>query len=195
MNFLGHLYFSNNDVRLMLANMYGDFIKGNDLSHLSTIQEKGVRLHREIDSYMDNQKDVRECMQQLYSHLPKVTGVAMDLYFDHLLAKNWANHHEKELSSFLQEFYDAIDKYAANYDASFEKFMHRLKDRNWISYYVSEYGLDKACHGVSSRISFENALVKGLKVFQSNDELIINAFEKYMAAAKLHFNQWHLDHI
>jgi hypothetical protein len=33
LNFLGHLFLSNNDKDLMLANLYGDFVKGKDLTN------------------------------------------------------------------------------------------------------------------------------------------------------------------
>ena len=35
MNFLGHLYFSHDDLALMQANLFGDFVKGKDLSRYS----------------------------------------------------------------------------------------------------------------------------------------------------------------
>ena len=54
MNFLGHLYFSNNNPELMYANLFGDFVKGKDLSMYSPQVQKGILLHRKIDDYIDN---------------------------------------------------------------------------------------------------------------------------------------------
>ena len=45
MNFLGHLYFSGDDHALMAANLYGDFVKGADISRFSPTVQKGITLH------------------------------------------------------------------------------------------------------------------------------------------------------
>src|SRR5690606_11317562 len=105
MNFLGHLYFSNNDTELMLYNLYGDFVKGSHLEVFPPKVERGIRLHREIDSYIDSHPIVHQLTHELHEFLPKVSGIAIDLFFDHLLAKNWLNFHSKPLDVFLDEFY------------------------------------------------------------------------------------------
>ena len=50
MNFLGHLYFSYDNHALMIANIFGDFVRGKDLSDYPEIIQKGITLHREIDN-------------------------------------------------------------------------------------------------------------------------------------------------
>ena len=44
----------------MYANIYGDFIKGSKLSHHPEIVQKGIKLHRTIDSFIDNHTKVLE---------------------------------------------------------------------------------------------------------------------------------------
>lgn len=175
----------------MIANLYGDWVKGRDLSAYSLVQQKGIRLHREIDDYMDNHPSVRICMQSLYADLPKVTGIAMDLFFDHLLAKQWSKFHKVPFVDFLNDFYTAIPNFQQNYDPHFIQFLDRLKGYRWMHYYDKEEGLSKACQGVGSRISFPNELKHGLKVFRANRLLIEATFETYMQEAHQHFTHWH----
>lgn len=177
----------------MKANLYGDSVKGKDYTHLSPIQQKGVLLHRHIDDYMDNHPAVSEMAHKLYDELPKVSGIALDLYFDHLLAKNWLQFHPTPLADYLSTFYDSITTKDDRYESQFIVFLNKLKDYNWISYYPMEEGLHKACNGVASRLSFPNALVDGLKVFKRHESLISNSFENYMNDAQIHFTQWHLE--
>jgi acyl carrier protein phosphodiesterase len=77
MNFLGHLYFSNNNLELMYANLFGDHVKGSDYSHFPEIVQTGISLHRSIDNYIDHHPKVVELMHKLYPELPKVTVIAM----------------------------------------------------------------------------------------------------------------------
>ncbi len=188
MNYLGHLFFSNNDTELMLANLFGDFVKGKDLSGFRSKTQQGITLHRAIDNYIDTHPEVLELFHVLYPQLPKVAGIAVDLYFDHLLAKNWKHYHPLPLSEFLKRFYDSIDVSNNEFSESFRNMIKHLVKVDWISYYPTIEGLDKACNGVSSRISFPNELKHGLRVFQEHEKKISTVFEAYMKDAMDYFN-------
>lgn len=187
MNYLGHLFLSNNNTELMLANLFGDFVKGKDLSAYSPEIREGITLHRAIDHYIDTHPAVVELLHTLYPKLPKVAGIAVDLFFDHLLARNWNEYHALPLNEFLARFYDSINVGAAEFSEPFRNMIYHLVKVNWISYYPTTEGLDKACNGVSSRLSFPNELKHGLRVFKENEGEITAAFEVYMKDAVAHF--------
>lgn len=192
MNFLGHLYFSRNDKELMVANLFGDFVRGKDLSHFRPITQQGIYLHRNIDSYIDNHPAVHDLLQKLYKPLPKVAGIAIDLYFDHILAENWNEFHEEKLADFIQRFYDSIDLSHSEYNDTFRTMISKMMEKNWLYQYQFEHGLYKACKGVSNRISFENELKNGLDVYHNYREDIKLAFDLYMKDANDHLNNLEL---
>lgn len=88
----------------MHANLFGDFVKGKNLDYLSESVKRGVVLHRSIDSYIDTHPDVKLLMGKLSPELPKVSGIAIDLYFDHFLSVHWDKFHEKPLLLYLKDF-------------------------------------------------------------------------------------------
>lgn len=183
MNFLGHIYFSDNDQELMYANLFGDFVKGSDLSSYPENIKKGIILHRAIDNYIDHHPDVVNLMHHLYPSLPKITGIAIDLYFDHLLASNWNKFHSVDYRDYLNKFYAYSIEDESGYPESYKSFIRILKQRDWMIHYGSREGLDKMCNGVSQRISFPNALSDAAEVFDHNQDLIFQTFEKYMKTA------------
>jgi len=160
MNFLGHLYFSNDDKDLMIANLFGDFVKGSNFKHFSPKIQDGIILHRAIDTYIDQHMDVLELKLMLYYDLPKVAGVAVDLFFDHLLAKSWQNHHEEEYQSFLNNFYLHNSEIENDLTRDFKQFINIFRERKWLDHYPTDFGLAKSCEGVSKRISFPNKLAE-----------------------------------
>ena len=191
MNFLGHIYFSNNDKKLMLDNLFGDFVKGKDLSFYPKNVQKGLLLHRKIDDFIDHHPKVLELTHKLYIDLPKVSAIAIDLFFDHLLAKNWSTFHETELNVFLAEFYTSINLNENYYSNDFKLMISKMIEINWISYYPTLEGLEKACQGVSKRLSFENKLKFGKEVFLKFEKEIEPVFSEYMSDAKIKFNIQH----
>lgn len=187
MNYLGHLFLSNNDTELMLSNLFGDFVKGKDLSQFRKKTQEGIILHRAIDNYVDTHPAVLELLQVLYPKLPKVSGIAVDLFFDHLLAKNWNKFHPENLNTFLNTFYNSLNTENKEFTSEFKQMIHHMVKINWISYYRRLDGLEKALNGVSSRISFTNELKNGLPVFLENQVLIESTFVIYMKDAIVHF--------
>jgi acyl carrier protein phosphodiesterase len=187
MNFLGHLYFSNNNIALMQANLFGDFVKGSNLSKYPPIIQQGILLHRNIDTYIDHHPAVIELMHHLYKSLPKISGIAVDLYFDHLLARNWDDYHPKKLEDFIAEFYDKMDLSNEVYSNHFRMVLSKMKEHNWLYQYQFMDGLKKMCNGVSMRISFPNSLSKAPKMFIENEALITAAFRTYMVDARKKF--------
>lgn len=188
MNFLGHLYFSRDDHELMLANLFGDFVKGKDLSHFRPKTQQGIFLHRHIDSYIDHHPAVHDLLQILYTPLPKVAGIAVDLYFDHLLAQHWKTYHSKDLAQFIDEFYHSVDLSHPEFTPEFKFMMEKMMEKNWLYQYQFEHGLYKASQGVSRRISFPNSLPQAVAVFREKEAAIYQAFETYMQDAKTYLD-------
>lgn len=183
MNYLGHIYFSNNDPQLAVANLFGDFTKGKKYLEYPEHIQKGVLLHRKIDDFIDHHYDVIQLIHQIRGSLPKVAPIAVDIYFDHLLAKNWDLYHPVKLPDFLANLYSNIDLSSEPYPADFKHFIGLLIERNWMSHYPTEEGLYRMCQGVSNKLSFENALKNGHTVFYDFQNEITSCFHEYMRDA------------
>lgn len=189
MNFLGHLYFSYDNHDLMTANIFGDFVRGKDLSDYPEIIQKGITLHREIDNYIDTHENVLILMRSLYAELPKVAGIAVDLYFDHLLAKNWDKYHRTDLKSYLNSFYQTLDNLDERYPLEFLIMLGRMRSGNWLWHYRTLEGLTKACNGVSNRIAFKNVLHTAPIFFEKYENQITEVFHSFMEDAQKRFKK------
>lgn len=191
MNFLGHLFFSNDDPALMHANLYGDFVKGRDLSHFPKLIQNGIELHREIDHFIDNHPSVRTMMHELYASLPKVSAVAIDLFYDHVLAIEWTNYRADTLEEFSNNFYQCDPTTLYSFSEQYLYMFMRMKNSDWLSNYKSLQGLEYACKGVSQRINFPNQLKYGRIVYEQNESRIKESFHEFMSDAVPHFKTFH----
>ncbi len=187
MNFLGHLFFSGNDTKLMQNNLFGDFVKGSDLSGYPEMVQEGILLHRRIDDFIDNHPVVRDLMHVLYEPLPRIAGVAIDLYFDHLLANYWEKYHVLPLEAFAQRFYDHIRFDKTVYTPEFLYMLQKMSEYNWLVGYRSIEGLDRACRGVSARLTFDNELKNAAAILPDFRNQVDTAFETYMNDALREF--------
>ena len=105
MNYLAHLHLSNHDPMLTIGNMIADFIKRNQVEIYSPSVQRGIQLHRLIDSYTDQHPIVRKGTKRLRSTQGKYAPVVIDILYDHLLAKNWEKYSKIPLSKFAEQHY------------------------------------------------------------------------------------------
>ncbi len=191
MNFLGHLFFSNHEPELMYPNLFGDFVKGSDLSKYVPRVQKGIILHRKIDNYIDRHPAVLELAHHLYPELPKITGIAIDLFFDHLLAKNWMNFNTIQLQTFIHNFNQINEDKSLFPNEHFWKVMRKMKEGKWLQHTETMYGLKQSCYGVSKMISFNNILSSAPDVFLKNQKQIEESFYIFMKDAISYFDDFH----
>lgn len=181
----------------MLANLYGDFFKGSKFNTLPSIVRDGVLLHREIDDYFDHHPAIRDLRRSLSKHLPKIAGIAIDLFIDHLLAQHWSKYCDQQLDKFLRDFF----RFTRNennlhfftpskkfiYPKAFILLIRLIEDKDWILRYRNLEGLDMACYGLSKRISFPNNLQKAPIIYYDFEQEVFAAFQLFMKDAKRRF--------
>ncbi len=105
MNYLAHIYLSGNNKNVQLGNFMGDFVKGNGLNVYDHDIQKGILLHRKIDSYTDQHPIVTDLNKFLNPTFSKFSPIILDMYFDYFLAKNFSTFsHNLGLRLFTYKF-------------------------------------------------------------------------------------------
>ncbi|MGB5646129.1 MAG: ACP phosphodiesterase, partial [Muriicola sp.] len=101
MNFLAHIFLSFGDKEISIGNFIADSIRGNKYTHLPATIQKGIILHREIDTFTDAHPIHKKSSKRLHPTQGHYSGVVIDVFYDHFLAKNWAQYSEEPLETFV----------------------------------------------------------------------------------------------
>tara|TARA_R110000868_G_scaffold290238_1_gene550437 strand:- start:225 stop:809 length:585 start_codon:yes stop_codon:yes gene_type:complete len=151
MNFLAHIYLSFGDDEITLGNFIADSIRGNKYNHLPERVQKGITLHRFIDTYTDAHPTVRQSTKRLHENYSHYSGVIVDIFYDHFLAKNWNTYSEIPLENFVDNFYDLLEN---NYDILPDSTKHMMPFMiadNWIFNYSKMEGISRVLNGMNRR--------------------------------------------
>ncbi|WP_299104883.1 ACP phosphodiesterase [uncultured Tenacibaculum sp.] len=151
MNFLAHLYLSGDNKELMIGNFIADHVKGNQFSHFSEDIQKGIQLHRNIDSYTDTHPIVRESKRRLHERYRHYDGVIIDIFFDHFLAKNWKNYSEIPLSVFVNSVYNLLNENIAILPQKTQEMLPYMIEYNWLYNYQFAKGIQEVLNGMNRR--------------------------------------------
>ena len=69
MNFLAHIYLSGENEGIIIGNFIADGIKGKKYEIYPHAIQKGILLHRAIDSYTDGHPTVRQSTKRLHKKI------------------------------------------------------------------------------------------------------------------------------
>lgn len=151
MNFLAHIYLSFEDDEITIGNFIADSIRGNKYKHLPKKIQKGITLHRHIDTFTDAHKTVRKSTKKLHENYGHYSGVIVDIFYDHFLAKNWNNYSDTPLDEFVEKFYDLLEDNYLILPENTKRMMPYMIADNWILSYASLTGISKVLDGMNRR--------------------------------------------
>ena len=100
MNHLAHLLLAGPDEALRVGGFLGDFVRGRLKGDYSAAIERGIALHRHIDVTTDRHPAVREALTHFEGDPRRWAPVALDVWFDYLLARDFVRHAGEPLEAF-----------------------------------------------------------------------------------------------
>src|ERR1035441_355453 len=156
MNFLAHLYLSGNDEQLMIGNFIADSVKGSSFKNYPEGIAKGILLHRAIDFYSDNHPVFLKSVERLRPNYKKYSGVIVDIFYDHFLAKNWKDYSEKPLEKYADEVHSLMMKNILLIPERSLMFLKYAMRTNRLVSYATIEGIGETLSGMSRRTTFKS---------------------------------------
>ena len=167
MNYLAHVYLSGNDIELAMGNFIADSVKGNKYNEYPMRWQKGILLHRFIDSYTDSHLIFKSHAKLFFNSHRHYSRVLIDMYYDHILAKNWSNYHEKSLKDFSNQFYKKLLENEDHLPLKVKSSLKYLISDNWFNLYSTIDGLKRILAQMESRIKYTSKLSESTDKFVS----------------------------
>ena len=174
MNFLAHIYLSGDNDLIKIGNFMADGIRGHDYLKFPDEVIKGVLLHRAIDTFTDAHPIFRQSKHRLHENYGHYSGVIIDIFYDHFLAKNWTHYSQEPLEDFASNFYKSL---ATNYDITTERtrgMMPYMTERNWLVSYATIAGIGMILFQMDHRTKNKGNMKNATKELQ----LFYNQFEE-----------------
>lgn len=143
MNYLAHIYLSNEEEEITLGNFIADGVKGKKYVQFPLGIQQGILLHRAIDSFTDAHPIVRKSTKRLHKKYGHYSGVIVDILYDHFLAKNWNNYHEQPLEEYIEKFYELLRNSFNILTPRIKRMMCYMISDNWLLSYATVEGISK----------------------------------------------------
>lgn len=158
MNFLAHIYLSGDNDLIKIGNFMADGIRGKQFMHFPEDVQKGIILHRAIDTYTDSHDIFRQSTKRLHEKYHHYAGVIVDIIYDHFLAKNWVKYSDENLETFISNFYKSLHVNYALLTEKTQDIMPYMIRQNWLLSYQTVDGIHKILTQMDRRSKNESKM-------------------------------------
>ena len=160
MNYLAHIYLSGKEPQVILGNFMADSIKGNQYKKYPKQIQKGILLHRHIDSTTDAHPSFRNSTKRLHANYGHYSGIIVDIFYDHFLAKNWNDYETISLEEFANKSYQLFKKNHALLTLQTQYILPYMVKNNWFYNYQYLEGIADTLTGMNRRTKNKSGMDK-----------------------------------
>ena len=161
MNFLAHALLAGDEPALIVGGVVGDWIKGALPAGSPDDLARGVALHLAIDSHAETHPAFRQSRSRVFAPRRRYAGVLVDMFYDHLLARDWATIHRQPLNEFCAEVYRLIECRMDDLPVASHGALRMMAREDWLSGYANIDGIAAVLVRMSRRARQPNPLAQG----------------------------------
>ncbi len=195
MNFLAHALLAGSADADRIGGVLGDFIKGYLPAGLTPDLAAGVALHRAIDGYADRHPAFAASRARISPARRRVGGVLVDLFYDHLLARDWAIHGGGTLEDYTAQLYGLLKDYSGPLPQQARDVATRMRTRDWLCSYRSVAAVGHAIDQMAVyRLRRPNPLAGGVEEFLADAEGYAADFTRFLPDALAFAADWRARH-
>jgi acyl carrier protein phosphodiesterase len=176
MNYLAHSFLSNNDHGLLVGNFIADHLHGNHFEAYPGKVVEGIMLHRRIDSFTDSHPKFHESKRIFYNGFEKYSGILVDIYFDHLLAKNFSVYSPVNLETHCHQVYKVYQDHLHILPQTSAGFLNYVLENNVFYSYSTIQGIETVLYHLSHRIKHGVLLNESVPVYTDKQQQLEENF-------------------
>lgn len=170
MNYLAHLYLAEDSPESLVGNFLGDFVKGQAINLYSDAIQKGIKLHRKVDSYTDSHPIFLKSKRLISNLNKRYAGIIIDVFYDHFLAKNWSHYSGVPLNEYAAKVYRVLQENQGILPDSLRTILPYLIADNRLVSYAEIPGISFTLKRISLRLKRENSLDRAIEDLIANYE-------------------------
>lgn len=185
MNYLAHAYLSFHQPEILVGNMISDFVKGKKQFDHPALVQKGIRLHRAIDTFTDAHPVTAELKSFFRPQYRLYSGAFADVVYDHFLA-NDTNEFATEniLKEFAATTYRVLEDNFMHLPPPFQKMLPYMKTYDWLYNYRYTAGIEKSFGGVVRRSAYLTESEIAFDIFTGNYAAMQSCYARFFPELK-----------
>lgn len=190
MNYLAHGFLAGPDPALVVGGVAGDWVKGPLPGLLPQDLARGVALHRAIDAFAETHPAFCRSRARMSAGRRRYAGVLVDIFYDHLLARDWVEFCDEGLNTYCAGVYRQIGFRLHELPESSQSALALMAREGWLQSYRDLTGIADVLGRMSQRARRPNPLAGGEEEFMADPFGFTNDFRWWLEDAKSFAEGW-----
>jgi len=162
-----------------VGNLISDFVKGKKKFDYPLDIQKGIALHRAIDTFTDTHGATKEAKEIFRPHYRLYSGAFVDVLYDHFLATDEDEFSEDSLSELSQQVYTVLDQQKQWLPEAFALMFPYMRSQNWLFNYRTIPGIEKSLGGVVRRAAYLTESSTACRLFEKHYQLLRQCYRQF----------------
>jgi len=188
-NHLAHVLLAGADADVVLGSLLGDFWRGAPDPRWPAAVRDGVVLHRWIDVYTDSHPAVLEARALFAPPWRRYAGILLDIYFDHVLARDWTRLGSGSLEDFSALVGTLLRAHEAWLPPGLNRFAGYFRAHGLFAAYADPAVIERVLAGVGSRLRRANPLADAGPQLWARAGALDAQFERFYPQLVAHARQ------
>ncbi|MHA4811957.1 acyl carrier protein phosphodiesterase [Flavitalea flava] len=168
MNYLAHAYLSFGEPEILVGNLISDFVKGKKKLDYSPGIQKGITLHRAIDTFTDSHETTRQAKQFFQKAYRLYSGALTDVVYDHFLARDPNEFPGGGLAVFAEKTYQQLSPFQNVFPERFSRMFPYMRSQNWLFHYQFKEGIFNSFAGLARRAAYMPGAEMACQIFEEH---------------------------
>lgn len=186
MNFVAHQYLSFKQQSLQIGNLLGETVKGKQYLDFPDDIQKGILLHRSIDTFTDSHEIVKQSSSYFHETQHKFAPIIVDVIYDYFLIKHWNDFSDTPYQKFKLDCYQLFKNEYDTFPKKLQETIFYLLKYDWFENYSTIEGVQKTLKGIGSRAKFENYLHQIIPEFEQYYSMLEKDFLQFFPLLQTH---------
>jgi acyl carrier protein phosphodiesterase len=152
-NWLAHVFLSEPCVEFQLGNLLADVVRGPRRDAMSADFVRGAVCHKAIDAFTDGHPIVRRSRARIGSEHRRFSGVLVDVFYDHYLARDWQRYSASALDAYTVAFYASAEPHLVELPADARAMLERIIRYDLLGSYARVDGVEHALRRISGYLN------------------------------------------
>jgi len=152
MNWLAHVFLSQQNIEHQLGNILTDPLKARAWEGASEAFLRGIANHKRIDAFTDAHPIVSRSKKSLTQRGP-LKGVVLDILYDHFLTLHWERFSTIDREDFLETFHTQAIQAITTYPHKAQEVIQQVIKNKQLLSYTSMDGVIAAFGRIDLRLS------------------------------------------
>jgi len=180
MNHLAHFFLAARSAEAITGALLGDFVKGKiDTQSFPEPMRVEIMTHRYVDAFTDADERILQSKEIFKKTRRRFAGIALDVAFDHFLARNWQEFTDENFRGFTQNVYNALSRNLQYFPLSFQPFLPRMIADDWLFAYKKFERVQGVLQRMSSRVRGGESLAQAFDEIRANYLFFDKLFKEF----------------